>query len=80
VPRLPGARALGGRALGDAAVRAQWRLGDGSVLTLAANLGPAPAPCGPVAGELLHATRAALPDAIALGELPPHCAGAWLER
>ncbi len=39
VPHLPGAQALGSAVLGEAAVRAQWWLGDGSTLTLLVNLG-----------------------------------------
>jgi len=39
VPRLPGAVALGGDAIGAMAVRAAWRLKDGSVLQLLCNLG-----------------------------------------
>ncbi len=39
VKRLPGARAIGAEAVGGACVRAAWRLGDGAVLTIAANLG-----------------------------------------
>ena len=79
VPHLPGARAAGARTLGPAAVHAQWRLGDGSLWTLASNLGAAPVACAAPAGTLLHATRPALADALALGELPPRCTGAWLE-
>jgi len=78
-PRLPGARSLGAQALGVAAVRARWRLGDGSVLTLAANLAADDAGCAPVAGELLHATSLDLPEALARARLPARSAGAWLE-
>ena len=79
MPRLPGARALGAQALGVAAVRARWRLGDGSVLALAANLGADDTACAPVAGELLHATSLDLPEALARARLPARSAGAWLE-
>ena len=36
-PRLPGARALGAQAVGEAAVTARWRLGDGVVLRMDIN-------------------------------------------
>jgi len=39
VPRLSGARAIGAEAVGDTAVIARWRLGDGATLVIAANLG-----------------------------------------
>jgi maltooligosyltrehalose trehalohydrolase len=39
VPRLPGTRALDARAIGAAAVIARWRMGDGTTLTIATNLG-----------------------------------------
>lgn len=38
VPRLPGAHALGADTLGDGAVSARWRMGDGSVLRIDLNL------------------------------------------
>ncbi|MBV9510589.1 MAG: DUF3459 domain-containing protein, partial [Caulobacteraceae bacterium] len=41
-PRLLGARGLGAEAIGNKAVLARWRLGDGAVLTLAANLDETP--------------------------------------
>ncbi len=43
VPHLPGARAIGAEATGPAAVQARWRLGDGSTLSIALDLGDAPA-------------------------------------
>jgi maltooligosyltrehalose trehalohydrolase len=38
-PRLPGTHSLGAQAMGVAAVVARWRLGDGSELVIACNLG-----------------------------------------
>ncbi|WP_306301753.1 DUF3459 domain-containing protein, partial [Komagataeibacter kakiaceti] len=38
-PRIPGARAMGAQVIGDRAVVAQWRMGDGAVLRIALNLG-----------------------------------------
>ena len=39
VPRLEGAKALSAEAVGEAAVRGSWRLADGSLLDIIANLG-----------------------------------------
>lgn len=39
VPRLVGARCIEAAAIGPSAVKAGWRLGDGSTLTIATNLG-----------------------------------------
>jgi maltooligosyltrehalose trehalohydrolase len=71
-PHLEGARALGAQALNEAAVLARWRLGHGSVLTIAANLGSEPVP-------------ADLPQAIPIwgevsAQLPPHSTLAWLDH
>jgi maltooligosyltrehalose trehalohydrolase len=55
VPHLAGATSLGAEALGEAAVTARWRLGDGSVLTVALDLAAVAAPLPVVEGELLHA-------------------------
>jgi maltooligosyltrehalose trehalohydrolase len=41
VPHLPGSTALGAQVLGQGAVSARWRLGNGSVLQIDLNLGPA---------------------------------------
>ncbi|MBW6533127.1 malto-oligosyltrehalose trehalohydrolase [Sphingomonas sp. RRHST34] len=43
-PGLEGATSLGARATGAAAVEARWRLGDGTTLAIALDLGDAPAP------------------------------------
>ncbi|HEY6578473.1 MAG TPA: malto-oligosyltrehalose trehalohydrolase [Rhizomicrobium sp.] len=64
VPRLKGARSAGAEALNDAAVLARWRLGDGAMLSIAANLGDAPvraqfprsAPIWGTPGDVLRAT------------------------
>lgn len=39
VPRLKGTKSLGAEAIGEAAVVARWRMGDGATLTIALNLG-----------------------------------------
>ena len=62
VPRLkdlPGERSWG-RVIGGQGLRAQWRLGDNSILTLMANLDEAPLPeFNEVNGRLLYATEGA---------------------
>ncbi len=73
VPRLDGARSLTAEVLGPKAVVARWRLGDGAVLTLAANLDGDPVPLGPPAGQLLFAN-----SAMPRGLLPGHCTCAFL--
>lgn len=42
VPRLKGTKSLGAEAIGEAAVVARWRLGDGATLTITLNLGDTP--------------------------------------
>jgi maltooligosyltrehalose trehalohydrolase len=42
VPRLKGARGLGAEVLGEGAVAAKWRMGDGAELAIAFNLGARP--------------------------------------
>ncbi len=54
-PYLDGATALGAVATGEAAVTARWRLNDGSVLTIAIDLGDTPASLPAGGGALLHA-------------------------
>ena len=80
VPRLDGASAIEARAIGGRAVLARWRLGDGAVLTLAANLGREPVAVSVPAGEALSATPdEAAPQACA-GRLPGHSTVAWLDH
>jgi malto-oligosyltrehalose trehalohydrolase len=54
VPRLPGAKSIGEEAIGEAAVLARWRLGDGAIWSIAANLGRAPCPLETPAGRLIY--------------------------
>lgn len=64
VPRLPGTRALGAKVLGDKAVSARWRLGDGSTLRIDLNLAAQPQPAAlPKAGlRLFDSSDNAHPD------------------
>lgn len=57
MPRLDGARALGGERLGAGGLRVEWQLADGAVLTLAANLSDTDLPGAVCAeGRLLYST------------------------
>ncbi|HYD95891.1 MAG TPA: malto-oligosyltrehalose trehalohydrolase [Noviherbaspirillum sp.] len=84
VPRLANAAAIGSQVLGKAAVKARWKMADGKVLMLAANLGDAavPVPYDSLAdgqgGTLLFSTEG-VEDAVARNELPPHACIAVLE-
>ena len=51
---MPGCVSAGAVALSAHAVRAAWRMNDGSLLTVATNFAVAPAPCKNVEGELLY--------------------------
>jgi maltooligosyltrehalose trehalohydrolase len=73
VPHLPGAMALGARAVGDAAVLARWRLGDGTTLTIGCNLGPDSASGVQMDGEVLFESRAGAAGSLAAGVLPGRC-------
>lgn len=55
VPRLRDARGLEARVLGNGAVAARWRMGDGAVLTMALNLGNAVVSFPEADGEALFA-------------------------
>ncbi|MNM67028.1 Malto-oligosyltrehalose trehalohydrolase [compost metagenome] len=59
IPRLPGAQALGTDVLGEGAVSASWRLGDGSQLRIDLNLSARP---------VVHTSQT---DAMRLFEYPP---------
>ncbi len=72
VPRLAGARGIGAEAIGEGAVLARWRLGDGAVLTIFTNLGETPArvPAVPPGEPIYSLGRGGAPGAFA----------AWLEN
>jgi maltooligosyltrehalose trehalohydrolase len=82
VPRLVGARALDAVALGSSGALARWRLGDGSVLTLAVNLGPQPVALPTaLAGDptdLLHESRDGAAAMLATHHVPPRACVALL--
>jgi len=68
MPRLDGTRSLEAEVIGPAAVVARWRLGDGTVLTLAVNLGDRPVAAGPLRGRLIFA----------IGDVVGGVAPAWM--
>jgi maltooligosyltrehalose trehalohydrolase len=57
VPRLAGTRTIEAAPIGDAAVVARWRLGDGAFLALAANFGEQPCTVGRSRGRCLFSSR-----------------------
>jgi maltooligosyltrehalose trehalohydrolase len=65
VPRLVGAESMGANAIGPKAVLARWRLGDGSLLTIATNLGTDEVSFQTPAGQLLFATGTTGPMTVA---------------
>ncbi|TDH63501.1 malto-oligosyltrehalose trehalohydrolase [Dankookia rubra] len=75
VPHLPGAAALGAEVIGEKAVLARWRLGDGSTLTIATNFGAGPVPCD-AAGETLFENHA---GALGTGRLAARCTVALID-
>ncbi|MCD9119664.1 alpha-amylase family glycosyl hydrolase [Cupriavidus sp. UGS-1] len=80
LPRLPGTRCEGAAVLGDAAVRASWRLGDGALLTLWANLGDAVVSCGDAPqGELLAESEPGAARLLEAGTLPAGATVAYLQ-
>jgi malto-oligosyltrehalose trehalohydrolase len=78
VPRLDGARALDAKVIGEAAVLARWRMSDGTILTIAINLGATTCPLTPSSGELLFATGQGAASA-QNGQLEGHTTVAFLE-
>jgi maltooligosyltrehalose trehalohydrolase len=84
IPRLAGTRAIGAAAIGDAAVAARWRMGDGRVLAMAINLDATPVPLAADAfpdadrSDLLFETEGTA-NAVARGELPARSFIATLE-
>jgi maltooligosyltrehalose trehalohydrolase len=75
-PYLVGAQSLSAEAIGDAAVRASWRLGNGNVLTLGVNFGNAAVTIAKGAGQVIFCS---VNDAEP-GMLPVFTTIAWLEE
>ena len=69
IPRLIGARATDANAIGEAAVVARWRMGDGATLTLACNLAGQAMEIEPLAGEILFATSEGALNSYRVGQL-----------
>ena len=67
VPGIPGARSAGVDILGDRALTARWRLGNGATLTIAANFARTPARVAPAPGTMIYSTAADADPSI----LPP---------
>ncbi|MET0232420.1 MAG: malto-oligosyltrehalose trehalohydrolase [Rhodanobacteraceae bacterium] len=73
-PRLVDARSLGCRIVGDAAVDARWRMGDGRVLRIAVNFGTAEAPIDDIGTAPFFVSAGAITSAT----LAPATCAAWL--
>jgi maltooligosyltrehalose trehalohydrolase len=84
IPRLQGARALGAKVLGPAAVLARWKMGDGTVLAMAINLAgtavklSVEALSNPAGADVLFETEGAS-GSLAMEELPAYGFVALLE-
>lgn len=59
IPNLPGTQSITAESLGNTGVRAAWRLGDGSVLTIASNFSSQNLECAAGTGTILTSTSAA---------------------
>jgi malto-oligosyltrehalose trehalohydrolase len=77
VPRLAGTTAIDARPIGDAAVAARWRLGDGAVLAMAANFGEQACHSPDLPGQCLFSSRAGAFDG---GRLDGRSTVVFLER
>jgi maltooligosyltrehalose trehalohydrolase len=78
-PRLKDAKALGATVIGEKALVARWRLGDGETLSIALNLGEAPVALGETpAGKIIFETPARAQDRVKRGELGERTFVAWL--
>ena len=73
MPHLNGAKAIDAKAIGPRAVVARWRLADGAIWTLAANLGSEPRALAMPSGDVIYG--AARP-----GQLDPRTTLCFLER
>ncbi len=67
VPFLPGTRGIAADVLGEGALSARWKLGDGSVLAMAFNLGDEPVELPTIDKPLFALADAGLPGSFAAG-------------
>ncbi len=79
-PHLAGARSLSAETGGPACVAARWRLGNGTVLTLACNLGRDAGTLQPGKGDLLFETRPGASEELRGGRLDGPATVALLEQ
>ncbi|MFH5925847.1 malto-oligosyltrehalose trehalohydrolase [Roseomonas xinghualingensis] len=79
IPRLRGAMAQGAEAVGDAAVIARWRMGDGATLTIATNFGADPAQVKAQGARILFESKPGAASSLAAGTLPPRTTIALLD-
>lgn len=81
IPRLVGTYSLGCQVLGHGAVKARWRLGDASNLTIALNLSPTPlALKGKSRGRLLFQSHPEAERAASKGQLAAYSALIYFEE
>ena len=78
-PGIPGCVSAGVTVLGEAAVAASWRLGNGGALTLLTNLGSTSVDVAPPTGSAVFATRDDLPERVRGGALPARSTLALLD-
>ena len=76
VPGIPGCRSLGARALGRSAVQASWRLGNGRVLSIAANFSEQPVAVDALTGTVIFSTVNYAPGS----SIPPRCTVATISE
>jgi maltooligosyltrehalose trehalohydrolase len=79
MPRLRHSKAIGATVLGDKAVQASWKLGDGNTLAIALNLGNTPVALPDIpAGRVIFETPARARDAAQQNQLGAQTFIAWL--
>jgi maltooligosyltrehalose trehalohydrolase len=79
IPRLAGTRALDARAVGPAAVVAEWQMGDDSLLVIGANLGTSAVVIPQPPGKLLFASSRDAGPAAQNGTLEPYSTVVFLK-
>jgi len=77
MPRIPGAVSKGAHALGKTGIRAVWKMGDGAMLTIAANFNDHHLQCEPGEGTLLMSSTTA---PMSGASLPANSSFVWLRK